>query len=139
MAIQLQVMAKTKELSLLFRYITEAELHTVAAHTMVKCYEIILECCEVPVDTVQSIVKKYKEFHTVKNEEAQTESWTCNNGSVKGQESKDVHQWDPDETLQLCYSHLQADTPVGTQRLHLYSRADREKKETSEQIVLCLK
>ncbi|KAK3515381.1 hypothetical protein QTP70_018729 [Hemibagrus guttatus] len=47
-------MAKTKEL-------------TEAAHKSGKGYKTISKCFEVPVATVQSIIKKYKTYRTVKN------------------------------------------------------------------------
>ncbi|KAK3517459.1 hypothetical protein QTP70_012396 [Hemibagrus guttatus] len=54
-------MAKTKELT------EDLRLHIVAAHKSGKGYETISKCFEVPVATVQSIIKKYKTFHIVKN------------------------------------------------------------------------
>ncbi|KAK3571312.1 hypothetical protein QTP86_005948 [Hemibagrus guttatus] len=55
------VTAKTKELT------EDLRLHIVAAHKSGKGYRTISKCFEVPVATVQSIIKKYKTFHTVKN------------------------------------------------------------------------
>ncbi|KAK3571603.1 hypothetical protein QTP86_015338 [Hemibagrus guttatus] len=54
-------MAKTKELT------EDLRLRIVAAHKSGKGYKTISKCFEVPVATVQSIIKKYKTFHTVKN------------------------------------------------------------------------
>ncbi|KAK3519749.1 hypothetical protein QTP70_003897 [Hemibagrus guttatus] len=54
-------MAKTKELT------EDLRLSIVAAHKSGKGYNIISECFEVPLATVQSIIKKYKTFRTVKN------------------------------------------------------------------------
>ncbi|KAK3525993.1 hypothetical protein QTP70_011807 [Hemibagrus guttatus] len=54
-------MAKTKELT------EDLRLRIVAAHMSGKGYKIISKCFEVPVATVQSIIKKYKTFRTVKN------------------------------------------------------------------------
>ncbi|KAK3523881.1 hypothetical protein QTP70_015711 [Hemibagrus guttatus] len=53
-------MAKTKELT------EDLRLCIVAAHKSGKGYKTISKCFEVPVATVQSIIKKYKTFHTVK-------------------------------------------------------------------------
>ncbi|KAK3513362.1 hypothetical protein QTP70_012344 [Hemibagrus guttatus] len=55
------VMAKTKELT------EDLRLRIVAAHKSGKGYKTISKCFEVPVATVQSIIKKYKTFRTVKN------------------------------------------------------------------------
>ncbi|KAK3535514.1 hypothetical protein QTP70_016937 [Hemibagrus guttatus] len=55
------VMAKTKELT------EDPRLRIVAAHKSGKGYKTISKCFEVPVTTVQSIIKKYKTFRTVKN------------------------------------------------------------------------
>ncbi|KAK3536481.1 hypothetical protein QTP86_013806 [Hemibagrus guttatus] len=55
------VMAKTKELT------EDLRLCIVAAHKPGKGYKTISKCFEVPVATVQSIIKKYKTFRTVKN------------------------------------------------------------------------
>ncbi|KAK3507235.1 hypothetical protein QTP70_011919 [Hemibagrus guttatus] len=55
------VMAKTKELT------EDLHLRIVAAHKSGKGYKTISKCFEVPVATVQSIIKKYKTFRTVKN------------------------------------------------------------------------
>ncbi|KAK3564442.1 hypothetical protein QTP86_020379 [Hemibagrus guttatus] len=54
-------MAKTKELT------EDPRLRIVAAHKSGKGYKTISKCFEVPVTTVQSIIKKYKTFRTVKN------------------------------------------------------------------------
>ncbi|KAK3519341.1 hypothetical protein QTP70_024775, partial [Hemibagrus guttatus] len=54
-------MAKTKELT------EDLRLRIVAAHKSGKGYKTISKCFEVPVATVQSIIKKYKTFRTVKN------------------------------------------------------------------------
>ncbi|KAK3523835.1 hypothetical protein QTP70_010446 [Hemibagrus guttatus] len=54
-------MAKTKELT------EDLRLHIVAGHKSGKGYKAISKCFEVPVATVQSIIKKYKTFRTVKN------------------------------------------------------------------------
>ncbi|KAK3561467.1 hypothetical protein QTP86_003888 [Hemibagrus guttatus] len=54
-------MAKTKELT------EDLRLRIVAAHKPGKGYKTISKCFEVPVATVQSIIKKYKTFRTVKN------------------------------------------------------------------------
>ncbi|KAK3571511.1 hypothetical protein QTP86_012860 [Hemibagrus guttatus] len=56
-----RVMAKTKELT------EDLRLRIVAAHKSGKGYKTISKCFEVPVATVQSIIKKYKTFRTVKN------------------------------------------------------------------------
>ncbi|KAK3536211.1 hypothetical protein QTP86_000192 [Hemibagrus guttatus] len=55
------VMAKTKELT------EDLRLRIVAAHKSGKGYKTISKCFEVPVATIQSIIKKYKTFRTVKN------------------------------------------------------------------------
>ncbi|KAK3520914.1 hypothetical protein QTP86_000371 [Hemibagrus guttatus] len=55
------IMAKTKELT------EDLWLHIVAAHKSGKGYKTISKCFEVPVATVQNIIKKYKTFRTVKN------------------------------------------------------------------------
>ncbi|KAK3523030.1 hypothetical protein QTP86_011327 [Hemibagrus guttatus] len=57
----MKVMAKTKELT------EDLHLRIVAAHKSGKGYKTISKCFEVPVATVQSIIKKYKTFRTVKN------------------------------------------------------------------------
>ncbi|KAK3557721.1 hypothetical protein QTP86_000322 [Hemibagrus guttatus] len=54
-------MAKTKELT------EDLRLRIAAAHKSGKGYKTISKCFEVPVATVQSIIKKYKTFRTVKN------------------------------------------------------------------------
>ncbi|KAK3570650.1 hypothetical protein QTP86_024562 [Hemibagrus guttatus] len=54
-------MAMTKELT------EDLRLRIVAAHKSGKGYKTISKCFEVPVATVQSIIKKYKTFRTVKN------------------------------------------------------------------------
>ncbi|KAK3518577.1 hypothetical protein QTP70_004094 [Hemibagrus guttatus] len=54
-------MAKTKELT------EDLRLRIVAAHKSGKGYKTISKCFEVAVATVQSIIKKYKMFRTVKN------------------------------------------------------------------------
>ncbi|KAK3554343.1 hypothetical protein QTP70_022172 [Hemibagrus guttatus] len=54
-------MAKTKELT------EDLRLRIVAAHKSGKGYKTTSKCFEVPVATVQSIIKKYKTFRTVKN------------------------------------------------------------------------
>ncbi|KAK3531097.1 hypothetical protein QTP70_010358 [Hemibagrus guttatus] len=54
-------MAKTKELT------EDLWLRIVAAHKSGKGYKTISKCFEVPVATVQSIIRKYKTFRTVKN------------------------------------------------------------------------
>ncbi|KAK3542955.1 hypothetical protein QTP70_007926 [Hemibagrus guttatus] len=54
-------MAKTKELT------EDLRLRIVAAHKSGKGYKTISKCFEVPVAKVQSIIKKYKMFRTVKN------------------------------------------------------------------------
>ncbi|KAI4873138.1 hypothetical protein NFI96_031583 [Prochilodus magdalenae] len=55
------VMAKTKELT------KDLRLCIVAAHKSGKGYKAISKCFQVPVATVQSIIKKYKKFRTVEN------------------------------------------------------------------------
>ncbi|KAL1266778.1 hypothetical protein QQF64_002453, partial [Cirrhinus molitorella] len=55
------VMAKTKELT------EDLRLRIMAAHKSGTGYKTISKCSEVPVATVQSIIKKYKTFCTVKN------------------------------------------------------------------------
>ncbi|KAK3530123.1 hypothetical protein QTP86_014797 [Hemibagrus guttatus] len=55
------VMAKTKELT------EDLRLRVVAAHKSGKGYKTISKCFEATVATVQSIIKKYKTFRTVKN------------------------------------------------------------------------
>ena len=55
------VIAKTMELT------EDLRLRIVAAHKSGKGYKAISKCFQVPVATVQSIVKKYKTFHTVEN------------------------------------------------------------------------
>ncbi|KAK3557409.1 hypothetical protein QTP70_026653 [Hemibagrus guttatus] len=55
------VMAKTKELT------EDLRLRIVAAHKSGKGYKTISKCFEVPVATVQSIIKKYMTFRTMKN------------------------------------------------------------------------
>ncbi|KAI3364700.1 hypothetical protein L3Q82_011486, partial [Scortum barcoo] len=55
------VMAKTKELT------EELWLRIVAAHKSGKDYKAISKCFQVPVATVQSIIKKYKTLRTVEN------------------------------------------------------------------------
>ena len=55
------VMAKTKELT------EDLRLHIVASHKSVKGYKAISQRFQVPVATVQSIIKKYKMFRTVEN------------------------------------------------------------------------
>ncbi|KAK3560358.1 hypothetical protein QTP86_006443 [Hemibagrus guttatus] len=55
------VMAKTKELT------EDLRLRIVAAHKSGKGYKTMTKCFEVPVATVQSIIKKYNTFRTVKN------------------------------------------------------------------------
>ncbi|KAK3548657.1 hypothetical protein QTP70_016406 [Hemibagrus guttatus] len=57
------VMAKTKELT------EDLRLRIVAAHKSGKGYTTISKCFEVPVATVQSIIKKYNTFRTVRNSE----------------------------------------------------------------------
>ncbi|KAI4898031.1 hypothetical protein NFI96_003273 [Prochilodus magdalenae] len=54
-------MAKTKELT------KDLRLCIVAAHKSGKGYKAISKCFQVPVATVQSIIKKYKKFRTVEN------------------------------------------------------------------------
>ncbi|KAK3531021.1 hypothetical protein QTP70_007870 [Hemibagrus guttatus] len=54
-------MAKTKELT------EDLRLRIVAAHKSGKGYKTMTKCFEVPVATVQSIIKKYNTFRTVKN------------------------------------------------------------------------
>ncbi|KAI4877527.1 hypothetical protein NFI96_003613, partial [Prochilodus magdalenae] len=54
-------MAKTKELT------KDMRLCIVAAHKSGKGYKAISKCFQVPVATVQSIIKKYKKFRTVEN------------------------------------------------------------------------
>jgi len=53
-------MAKTKELT------EDLQLRIVAAHKSEMGYKNISKCFEVPVTTVQSIIKKYKTFHNMK-------------------------------------------------------------------------
>ncbi|KAK3552754.1 hypothetical protein QTP86_022163 [Hemibagrus guttatus] len=67
------VMAKAKELT------EDPRLHIVAAHKSGKGYKTISKCFEVPVATVQSIIKKYKTFHTEKSQRTWSEakSDTC--------------------------------------------------------------
>ncbi|KAL6467546.1 hypothetical protein MHYP_G00232230 [Metynnis hypsauchen] len=54
-------MAKTKELT------KDLRLCIVATHKSGKGYKAIPKCFQVPVATVQSIIKKYKKFRTVEN------------------------------------------------------------------------
>ncbi|KAK3541928.1 hypothetical protein QTP86_008182 [Hemibagrus guttatus] len=111
------VMAKTKELT------EDLRLRIVAAHKSGKGYKTISKCFEVPVATVQSVIKKFKTFHTVKN--LRGLGWkpkvtpVLARRIVRGKkESKDHHQGHPDESGLVATSQgIQSNghcTPLGS-------------------------
>ena len=85
-------MVKIKELS------EDLRLRIVTGNKEGKGYKTISKQFQVPVPTVQSIIKKYKKFHTVKNLKGRGHK-PSKKSTVRGQQqSKDHHQGHPEES-----------------------------------------
>ncbi|KAK3569689.1 hypothetical protein QTP86_002620 [Hemibagrus guttatus] len=123
------VMAKTKELT------EDLRLRIVAAYKSGKGYKTIAKCFEVPVATVQSIIKKYKTFRTVKNLSGRGRKPKVTPVLARRivrevkKESKDHHQGHPDESGLCWWQHLKADSPTDT--AHRWVPRTQTKEDTT--------
>ncbi|KAK3549311.1 hypothetical protein QTP70_034535, partial [Hemibagrus guttatus] len=122
-------MAKTKELT------EDLRLRIVAAYKSGKGYKTIAKCFEVPVATVQSIIKKYKTFRTVKNLSGRGRKPKVTPVLARRivrevkKESKDHHQGHPDESGLCWWQHLKADSPTDT--AHRWVPRTQTKEDTT--------
>ncbi|KAK3508690.1 hypothetical protein QTP70_004204 [Hemibagrus guttatus] len=124
-----RIMAKTKELT------EDLRLRNVAAHKSGKGYKTISKCFEVPVATVQSIIKKYKTFCTVKNLRGRGRKPKVTPVLARRivrevkKEYKDHHQGHPDESGLCWWQHLKADSPTDT--AHRWVPRTQTKEDTT--------